>query len=328
MQAKPNDMQEIDLSYYNLILKDLAVLSDYETLYTFDPRSIIDECIGKHRFIVSCENLLSFILTGQHIAVNQYALKNNKSSRNLLSIAKISEDPRISLYKRLEAISKPAEIKKLYVAVPHPDADSLATSMGWEINYSYNDFLVFNNKISQKHLLGDLTPKWEIIDPEDHIFIDNEDVYYKREIGAGGYATLHSSDMSGFKEACIKNPVRWYKEEAIGGEPCSVQIYRHKQWQYTVFGHTTMNIRNKSLYAGGLIKKTDSIDDNIKSIVKETLKRLDPLLADYTGFMGLDYIVSENQILILEANIRATMATFATLQLNESNKEQTEFNRF
>jgi hypothetical protein len=321
-------MQEIDLSYKNLIIKDIPELNNRETLYTFDPRSMLDECIGKHRYIVSCENLLTNMLTGQHIAVNQYAIKHTDSSRNQLIIAKISEDPRISIYQRLENITKPAEIKNLYVAVPHPEADDLASNMNWEINYNYKDFLDFNNKISQKHLLGDLTPEWEIIDLSSHKFIENEDVFYKREIGAGGFATFHSSDMSGFKEACIKNPVRWFIEKPIDGEPCSVQIYRYKQGQYTVFGHSLMNILHRRRYGGGLMKKTDTIDNRVKITVNEALKQLDSLLKDYTGFMGLDYIVNENQVLILEANIRATMATFATLQLNESDKEQIEFYRF
>lgn len=314
--------------YRDLCLKDFPFLSDKKTLYTFDPRSILDECLGKHRYIVSCENLLSNILNGQHIAVNQYAIKHTAPSRNNLLIAEISGDPRIPLYIRLKGMKMPDEISHLFVAIPHPEADNLARERNWDINFSYTDFLMYNNKIRQKELLGDLTPHWEIIDPKNYTFDEKEDCYFKREIGAGGYATFHASDLTGMRLPSRKYPARWFKETAMDGEPRSIQVFRDVSGNYTVFGYSEMKIIFKKNYAGGLMKKIDSLPMFLRDEIALALKRLDPLLAGYKGFMGLDFLVENEKLHVLEANVRVTMATFATLQLNESSREELEFYRF
>jgi len=314
--------------YQNICVTDIPLLSSKETLYTFDPRSILDECLGKHRYIVSCENLLTNILHKQYIAVNQYAIKHTAPSQNQLITAEISGDPRISLYSRLKEPGFPDEIKQLFVAIPHPEADKLASVKGWNLNYSYPDFLTYNNKIRQKELLGDLTPAWEIIDPKTYLFDEMDKLYFKREIGAGGYATFHASDLTGMKLPSRKYPARWFKEEAMEGEPRSVQVFRHGQGEYTVFGFSEMKIIFRKNYAGGLMKKTESIPEFMREGLSGALNRLDPLLLNYNGFMGLDFLVNDKKLHVLEANVRVTMATFATLQLNESSREELEFYRF
>ena len=314
--------------YRDLCLKDFPFLSDEKTLYTFDPRSILDECLGKHRYIVSCENLLSNILNGQHIAVNQYAVKHTIPSRNQLLIAEISGDPRIPLYIRLKGMKMPDEISHLFVAIPHPEADNLARERNWDINFSYTDFLMYNNKIRQKELFGDLTPPWEIIDPKYYTFDEKEDCYFKREIGAGGYATFHASDLTGMRLPSRKYPARWFKETAMAGEPRSIQVFRDNSGDYTVFGYSEMKIIFKKNYAGGLMKKIDSLPMFLRDEIALAFERIDPLLKGYSGFMGLDFLVENEKLHVLEANVRVTMATFATLQLNESSREELEFYRF
>jgi len=314
--------------YQNLCVTDIPSLSDKETLYTFDPRSILDECLGKHRYIVSCENLLTNSLHNQHLAVNQYAIKHTDPTQNQLVIAEISGDPRISLYNRLKGLDFPDEIKHLFVAIPHPEADNLALEKKWNLNYTYPDFLTYNNKIRQKELLGILTPTWEIIDPKTYLFDEMDNLFFKREVGAGGYATFHASDLTGMKQPSRKYPARWYKEEAMEGEPRSVQIFRYGQGEYTVFGFSEMKIIFKKNYAGGLMKKTEHIPDFMRESLSEALTCLDPLLASYKGFMGLDFLVNDKKLHVLEANVRVTMATFATLQLNESSSLELEFYRF
>ncbi|MDP4276338.1 MAG: ATP-grasp domain-containing protein [Bacteroidota bacterium] len=321
-------MPEITIRSRNLRLADLPLLSDKETLYTFDPRSLLDECLGKHRYIVSCENQLTNSLAGQHIAVNQYAVKHTDPSRNKLLTVAISEDPRISLYKRLANTAIPAAIKRLFVAVPHPEADSLACQKGWDINYPYSDFLAYNNKISQKERLGDLTPAWAIIDPASDNLESSEAYYIKRAIGAGGFATFHTSDLTGMKQAIQAYPSKWYKEKAIEGAPRSVQLFRNGPKDYTLFGYSEMKIRFQKNYAGGLMKKINNLPDYLNENLACALFRLDPLFGDYTGFLGLDFIEADKKMFILEANVRTTMATFATLQLNESHREELEFFHF
>jgi len=314
--------------FKNLCIRDLPLLSQRNTLYTFDPRSILDECLGKHRYIVSCENMLSSILQDQYIAVNQYAVKHSDPKRNYLLTANISGDPRISLYARMRKMDFPDEITQLFVAVPHPEADTLAEEKGWSINYRYEDFLNYNNKIAQKERLGDLTPAWEIIDPGTYPFEETENCYFKRSFGAGGYATFHASDRTGMKLPSRKYPARWFKEEAMDGEPRSVQIYRHPSGDYTVFGYSEMKIIFRKNYAGGLMKKTDGMPIYLKDYISCALELLDSLFGNYTGFMGLDFLESDQKIQVLEANVRVTMATFATLQLNDSPRQELEFYRF
>jgi len=317
-----------NIEYRDLCVADISILKNPETLYSFDPRSILDECLGKHRYIVSCENLLSNILNEQFIAVNQYAVKHTDTNRNKLLIAEISGDPRISLYTRLNGVSIPEEIKHLYVAIPNPEAEVLALNKGWDLNYHFSDFTAFNNKIDQKILLGDLTPDWEIIDPKTHSFDETEDLYFKREVGAGGFATFHASDTKDMKLPSRKYPARWFKEKTVEGEPRSVQIFRHGSGKYTIFGYSEMKIIFKKNYAGGLMKRTSFIPEFVRKGIQLSLTRLDPLFKDYNGFMGLDFLENSKIMHVLEANVRVTMATFATLQLNESEKQELEFYRF
>lgn len=314
--------------FQDLCVKDIPILSNPETLYTFDPRSILDECLGKHRYLVSCENLLTNILYKQQVVVNQYAIKHGDPDRNNWWTAFITGDPRIPLYIRMNDLTLPDSIKNLFVAVPHPEADKLAMEKGWNINFTYPDFLTYNNKISQKELLGNLTPDWELIDPKVYVFNELDDCYFKRDLGAGGYATFHSSDLTGMKLPSRKYPSRWFKEATQQGDPRSVQIVRHGPGSYTVFGYSDMKIVAKKNYAGGLMKRTDCLTNMHRDFISSALERLDSLFKGYTGFMGLDFLEQTDRLFFLEANVRVTMATFATLQLNESSGEQLEFYRF
>jgi len=56
--------------------------------------------------------------------------------------------------------------------------------------------------------------------------------------------------------------------------------------------------------------------------------RLEGLLSGYSGFLGLDFMENGNIIKVLEANVRVTMATFATLELNASDQQELSFYRF
>lgn len=311
-----------------LRIEDLPELNDRKTLYTFDPRSILDECLGKHRYIVSCENLLSQTLNGQHTAVNQYAVKLPHHERNTCLVVPITGDPRPSLYNRMQGFVLPVEIERLYACVPHPEADQLAKELNLHLNYTHSDFLKYNDKIAQKTLLGDLTPAWSLIEPKTHVFDQDGDCFYKRANGAGGYATFHHSDRQGMKLPSRKYPAQWFKEETVEGEPRSVQIYKTLKSEYQAFGYSEMRIIERKTYAGGLMRRIDALGLSKKSQIQEALQRLDPLLGDYHGFLGLDFIETEHQIWVLEANVRVTMATFATLELNASNQEELSFYRF
>jgi hypothetical protein len=318
----------ISIEYCNISSSEIPVLQDQKTLYTFDPRSIFDECLGKHRTIVSCENMLTNVLKDQNVAVNQYAIKHTDPNRNRMLVAQITGDPRISLYRRLRSLILPDEIKRLYVAIPHPEADQIALEKNWSINCSYPDFLAYNNKIEQKKLLGDMTPTWKIIDPKAYLFDGKENYYFKRKIGAGGYATFHVSDRSGMELAIQKYPARWFREVTAEGEPRSLQILRYCPGKYIIFGYSEMKIQSKKNYAGGIMKKVAYLPEFLKEEIGCALERLDPLFKNYSGFMGLDFLENGRKMQVLEANVRVTMATFATLRLNESTEQELEFYHF
>jgi hypothetical protein len=311
-----------------LRVEDLDELNAAGTLYTFDPRGILDECLGKHRYIVSCENLPFQMLQGQRTAVNQYAAKLPQPHRNQAFVVPITGDPRPSMYHRMATQDIPVGIDALYVCVPHPEADQLAADLNLRLNRPYSDFVRYNDKITQKTLLGDLTPEWSRIDPKNHPFEEDSACYFKRSLGAGGYATFHHSDRSGMKLPSRKYPAEWYREVEVEGEPRSVQVYRSKEDGYTVFGYSEMRILERKTYAGGLMRRIAVLNGRQRDSIQETLERLNPLLEGYRGFLGLDFMESDRRIQILEANVRVTMATFATLELNASDKEQHAFYRF
>lgn len=203
--------------FKSIRIEDLPELNDRHTLYTFDPRGILDECLGKHRYIVSCENLLCQMLSNQHTATNQYAAKLPINQPNELFVIPITGDPRPSLYARMQNRILPDGIDHLYVCVPHPEADRLAEHLKLRLNYRWLDFLKYNDKIAQKNLLGDLSPKWCLFDPKTELFDEAEDCYYKRANGAGGYATFHSSNLQGLKLPSRKYPAQWFKEATVEG---------------------------------------------------------------------------------------------------------------
>lgn len=311
-----------------LRVEDLPELNDRHSLYTFDPRSILDECLGKHRYIVSCENLLCQMLSKQHTAVNQYAAKQPQNQHNDLFVVPITGDPRPSLYVRMQNLILPDEIEHLYTCVPHPEADLLAEHLNLRLNYHFLDFLKYNDKIEQKTLLGNLSPKWSIFDPKTELFDEAEDCYYKRANGAGGYATFHSSDRTGMKLPSRKYPALWFKEATVEGEPRSVQIYKTLEDEYIVFGYSEMRIIDRKTYAGGMMRRIDALSMPAREQIQEALRRLNPLFKNYSGFMGLDFMENGDIIKVLEANVRVTMATFATLELNASDQDELSFYRF
>ncbi len=268
------------------------------------------------------------MLSNQHTAVNQYATKLPHPERNELYIVPITGDPRPSLFARMKTLVLPDEIEQLYVCVPHPEADTLAADLNLKLNYNHTDFLKYNDKIAQKTLLGDLTPEWSLIDPKTHDFDDSEDCFYKRANGAGGYATFHSTDRQHMKLPSRKYPARWYKEATVEGEPRSVQIYRALNGEYIVFGYSEMRIIERKTYAGGLMRRIEFLDLEKREQIQKALQRMDSLFQGYNGFLGLDFMENGNNIQLLEANVRVTMATFATLELNASDQQELSFYRF
>jgi len=125
-----------------------------------------------------------------------------------------------------------------------------------------------------------------------------------------------------------KYPAQWFQEATVEGEPRSVQIYKTLEDEYIVFGYSEMRIIDRKTYAGGLMRRIEALGSAIKEQIQEALMRLEGLLSGYSGFLGLDFMENGNIIKVLEANVRVTMATFATLELNASDQQELSFYRF
>ena len=52
------------------------------------------------------------------------------------------------------------------------------------------------------------------------------------------------------------------------------------------------------------------------NFVAETCRRIDSLIHSYTGFFGIDLMISKDSLDVLECNIRLTAATLPTLLAN------------
>lgn len=329
------------ITYKSLKASEIEELNSPKTLYTIDPRYILEEYNSQKQYLKSCENALIFVLKNQKCTINQFANTNNISKNNKFITIETDPDPSISIYKRIseKQILKnnlsEIPIKKIFTAIPHPDADALCKKYNLTNNYSVNDFLIFNNKISQKKAFNELTPSWEIItskkELENKIETNNyqDGFFLKRSIGSGGYCTFHSSSIP--TDITINEQNLWYIEKEIKGKSNSIQIYRDEHSNYTIFGYTEMRIFRKRNYGGAIIKKAESIPERIKPTLEKSILCLEKILSQtkynktYKGFLGIDFIDDGINLHILEANVRVTMATFASLRLNEMNRDKLKF---
>jgi S-adenosylmethionine/arginine decarboxylase-like enzyme len=291
--------------------EDIDFLQDEETLYTSDFRSIGESTNYLIPAMWKYENLMGWILQGKNLVVNndskkiKYPFKNN-----FIKISK-GKDPRISIYKKIPKLSR--NIKKLWVAIPHPEADIFAKKNNLQINYTYSDFLLRNNKIKQKKLLRNLTPDWKIITNNDFSEFKNSKGFAKRKFGSGGFTVFDVKELN--KHNNLINSGEWYFENFIRGKPYSIQCYIDKNQRVTIFGLSEQIIANGKNFIGSKILKLNKLN-NCLFALKDAIKKLKPLLINYAGFFGIDFIVNKTSVSILEANIRMTAATIPTLVTN------------
>ena len=56
--------------------------------------------------------------------------------------------------------SMPETVTKLWTGIPHPAIDTYAAENNLSVNYTYEDFLSYNDKLKQKKALKGLTPEY------------------------------------------------------------------------------------------------------------------------------------------------------------------------
>ncbi|MFA5729796.1 MAG: ATP-grasp domain-containing protein [Candidatus Paceibacterota bacterium] len=298
--------------------EDIDFLQKNDTLYSSDFRSISEDMNYKIPAMWKYENLMGWIIKNKSVIVNSdYEKLRYPFGNNFIKINK-SKDPRVSIYKKITNITK--DIKKLWVAIPHPDADIFARDNNLKINYAYSDFLLKNDKIKQKELLGNITPRWEKIKDINNFkrFKDKRNGYIKRKFGSGGFTVFNVKEIKENTqfENLINNDGEWYFEEFAKGKSCSVQCLIDENSDVTIFGFSEQIIANKKNFVGSKILDLNDLNKKSLDALKIGIKKIYPLLKNYNGFFGVDFIINNTNISILEANIRMTAATIPTLISN------------
>lgn len=320
------------ISIYPLKPNDIKLLDQARTLYSVDFRAIAESMKYEIASMWKYENLTPWLTRNKYVTVNEdYCLINYPFENKYLILDKAA-DAKTSVYKRLD-VCMPEEIKKLWVAVPHPDADRLARVRRLKLNYSYQSFRKRNNKILQKKYLGDLTPRWTIIKGREHLndlIKSKGDGYIKRAEGSGGYAVFKVSEIKNNRQfnqllQQQENSVRWYCEETVVGTPYSIQCLKEGN-TIKIFGFAKQRVTEGKHFSGAEILDLRQLRGVVKAQSIKSLRRLYPLLKGYEGFFGIDFILKKNgEMKILEANIRLTAVTIPTLLNNMAGSVGSKF---
>lgn len=288
---------------------DLNIFKDAKTLFISDFRGTGESLDLDIPAMWKYENLLIHLVQNGYILCNEDAEKiNQKKNLQNRIILKKGDDPKIPL---IEKIDKLDDVEKIWTVVPHPKIDLFAEKNKLDLNYSYADFLKFNNKISQKIACGDFTPKWKKIN-DTSMNIDGN-LFIKRALGSGGYCVWDNNS-----EILFEKGHEYFWEEKVEGNSSSVQVYSSEN-ENIIFGYSHQLIQNDKEFCGAKILEIDQIPqycfDKICEII-ELLKK--DLLKNYEGFWGIDFIDNpfDKKIWFLEANVRLTALTVPTLLKN------------
>jgi hypothetical protein len=309
---------------------DIDFLQKISSLYSVDFRAIGESLDLEIIDMWKYENLMPWVLKNKYVVTNGLSKLLQYDNENFLLEIPMGGKATISVFERLSTLQLSAEVKDLWTAIPHPAADAFSAERNLRINYTYSDFLKNNDKISQKELLGDQTPKWKKISIEDvdSSFLER-DVYFKRQFGSGGY-TLHRSaefnDVNIMKDTIFNdNFSLWFAEETVKGIPASIQVIKSASLGTVIFGYTRQKIIDNKYFAGSDLLNLHSLTPEIIMQLESAIEKLKPLLENYEGFFGIDFMLDQLNVNILEANIRFTAATIPTLLMNERMKHTGEY---
>lgn len=297
---------------------DIPELNMDNTLYVSDFRGTGESLNYEIYSMYAYEGLSNFLIGTS--AVNSYAI--DFDAKKKMPFAPVGEKYSDSVISRLRNV--PESITGIWMAVPHPDADRYARAHRLKINYYYDKFLLYNNKLTQKKLLRRYTPDFKLIKSVNDVLnaTKNLDCFIKIAIGSGGYNIYDMSNTEDVKK--VKENANtismggWFIENRALGVPMSIQIYKSSN-RHTVFGLTKQYIDNGSNYVGSNILGLSAIKPLEKQI-NEIIDNISTLIDDYTGFYGIDFILNEEgEMKVLELNVRVTAATVPTLLINSYN---------
>jgi len=306
--------------------KEIKFLQDNQALYIFDFRALGESMEYDIPAMWKYENLMPWILERGYAAVNELHQDIHYPGKNKLLVVRRGKDAKISVAGKLYKKKIPASIKSLWVAAPHPDSDQLAEQKNLTINYTYSDFLFRNDKIKQKGLLKKMTPDWEMVKDKEDLDILRKNKkfgFIKRKLGSGGYTVFNIGKIAGnedFEKLFLQASDEWYFEEFAKGVSYSVQCLIDKESDdVVVFGYSKQHVAEGKCFVGSEILSLNDLRDDIFMQLKKGIKLMNPLLENYVGFFGIDFIVrKEGRVDILEFNIRTTAATIPTLLSNNT----------
>lgn len=315
------------IEYKKLTPEDVEDFQDENALYIFDFRALGEDLFMEIPEMRKYENLGKWIARKKHHTVNEWEGLDEK--RIQLKHSPLSKD---TVYSRLKDINLPDEIKKLWVAVPHPDSDILAIEKNLEVNYKHFLFEKLNDKLFQKKFLGKLSP--EFIEINSFLELKNilekdNNFFLKKRHGSGSF-TSYNCQKNDFKILSSNEFIRKYiskgdffLERKITGKPLSVQVFK-KDEKYVVFGFTEQLFDGNGFYEGNLIYSPELIKD--KKFIEKVITKCNSMLKEYNGFFGIDFMREESgESYVLELNVRVTVVTIPTLISNEKNFDKAKY---
>ena len=318
-----------------LIIEKLTVDSIEEfnrddTLYIVDFRATGESLSHEIHSMFIYENLSQWLcstdIDARHgvYAVNSRDIQRTDLTYSKLIVALPESNPSRSIIDRIGQL--PAGVSRIWTGIPHPAIDTYALSSKMTHNYQYVDFLRYNDKLQQKAVFGDVSPSFFKINTQKDLdkAVAFSTGYIKSSIGAGGFSVLSVADQADKikKKAVeiISGDVPWYYEQSAMGTPQSVQVYK-KGDRYTMFGHAEQYVEGTS-YVGARLLDVYDMDASLVAFLQTVCERINPFLATYEGFFGIDIMVDESEVYVLELNVRLTATTIPTLVVNNTGKHE------
>ncbi len=307
-----------------LTVDDISEINAPDTLHLIDFRATGETLEHEIPSMFLYENLSQWLIPfnskrkcGKYVINSPELLRDDVREDNFI-VALPGKKASISLIDRLD---KPVVgVNKVWTAIPHPAIDNYCKRHNLALNYCYADYLRYNDKLAQKEILRELSPEFFVITPENfENVVKRKRGYIKAARGSGGFSVLDLKtdvcEIVNRRHEITSGGVKWYYEVKAHGAPHSVQIYKHGS-EYTLYGFSKQYMDGTHFVGAKILDIKAVMEDRLCNFVAETCRRIDSLIHSYTGFFGIDLMISKDSLDVLECNIRLTAATLPTLLAN------------
>lgn len=305
-----------------LSINEINFLSSPNTLFVCDYRATSESLEYDIPAMWKYENLMAHIIDAGTILCNEdvceLQITNNNQNRIIVNKGNNS---RMSLIGKFKDSNKKPTFSKIWTAVPHPDIDQYSEKTNIPVQYSYKDFLIYNEKIEQKKLCAAVTPEWIEIENKDHYskilkdqIFESNTYFLKRSIGSGGYCIWETRDDN----INIDNEYTYFVEKKVAGIASSAQIYSVGD-ENIIYAYSHQLISNNKEFYGGKILNLEELPAYCLDAINHVIQQLqNGLLNNYQGFWGIDFMDNkmEQKCWFLEANVRLTALTIPSLLKN------------